>query len=99
PPQPTFFPLHDALPICISEKNFSLAAGYRNKGLGIDVFYSRFDTKIGIFSGSHIGSVTDLLSVIENGEPFVKSGFSYNIGRPNQDRKSTRLNSSHVKIS
>lgn len=69
----------------ISENNFSLAAGYRNKGLGIDVFYSRFDTQIGIFSGSHIGSVTDLLNVIRNGEPFVKSGFSYAINRPNQN--------------
>ena len=69
----------------ISENNFSLAAGYRNKGLGIDVFYSRFDTQIGIFSGSHIGSVTDLLNVIQNGEPFVKSGFSYAINRPNQN--------------
>jgi len=69
----------------ISENNFSLAAGYRNKGFGIDVFYSRFDTKIGIFSGSHIGSVTDLLNVIQNGEPFIKSGFSYQIGRPNQN--------------
>jgi iron complex outermembrane receptor protein len=69
----------------INEKNFSLAAGYRIKGFGIDVFYSRFDTKIGIFSGSHIGSVTDLLNVIENGEPFVKSGFSYDINRPNQN--------------
>ncbi|MCE6988205.1 TonB-dependent receptor [Dyadobacter sp. CY323] len=69
----------------ISEKNFSLAAGYRNKGFGIDLFYSRFDTRIGIFSGSHIGSVTDLLNVIKNGEPFVKAGFSYDIGRPNQN--------------
>lgn len=69
----------------INEKNFSLGAGYRNKGFGIDLFYSRFDTKIGIFSGSHIGSVTDLLNVIKNGEPFVKSGFSYKIGRPNQN--------------
>ncbi len=69
----------------ISEKNFSLGAGYRNKGFGIDLFYSRFDTKIGIFSGSHIGSVTDLLNVIKNGEPFIKSGFTYNIGRPNQN--------------
>ena len=69
----------------ISEKNFSLAAGYRNKGLGIDLFYSLFDTKIGIFSGSHIGSVTDLLNVIAHGEPLIKSGFSYDIERPNQN--------------
>jgi len=69
----------------ISEKNFSLGAGYRRKGFGIDLFYSRFDTRIGIFSGSHIGSVTDLLNVIKNGEPFVKSGFTYSIGRPNQN--------------
>ncbi|TLU90604.1 TonB-dependent receptor [Dyadobacter sediminis] len=68
-----------------NENNFSLAAGYRNKGFGIDLFYSRFDTKIGIFSGSHIGSVTDLLNVIKNGEPFIKSGFSYAIARPNQN--------------
>ncbi|NIJ51530.1 TonB-dependent receptor [Dyadobacter arcticus] len=69
----------------ISEKNFSLAAGYRHKGFGIDVFYSRFATKIGIFSGSHIGSITDLLNVIKNGEPLIKSGFSYEIARPNQN--------------
>jgi len=69
----------------VSEKNFSLSAGYRKKGFGIDVFYSLFDTEIGIFSGSHIGSVTDLLNVIKNGEPLIKSGFSYDIGRPYQD--------------
>jgi iron complex outermembrane receptor protein len=68
-----------------SEKNFSLGAGYHHKGFGIDLFYSRFDTKIGIFSGSHIGSVTDLLHVIENGKPFIESDFSYRIGRPNQN--------------
>jgi iron complex outermembrane receptor protein len=69
----------------LSEKNFSLSAGYRHKGFGIDVFYSRFDTQIGIFSGSHIGSVTDLLNVIKNGEPLVKPGFTYDIARPNQN--------------
>ncbi len=67
-----------------SEKNFSAATGFRKKGFGIDLFYSFFDTKIGIFSGSHIGSVTDLLNVIKNGAPLVKSEFSYEIARPFQ---------------
>lgn len=67
------------------ERNFSLATGYRKKGFGVDVFYSHFATKLGIFSGAHIGSVTDLLDVIERGEPLIKSGFSYTIGRPYQD--------------
>ncbi|GAB3174487.1 TonB-dependent receptor [Telluribacter humicola] len=67
------------------ERNFSVAAGYRKKGFGAEVFYSHFDTQLGIFSGAHIGSVTDLLQVIKNREPLVKSGFSYTIARPYQD--------------
>lgn len=69
----------------IREKNFSIGAGYRRKGFGLDVFYSRFNTQLGIFSGAHIGSITDLMAVIANGEPFIKSGFSYSLGRPYQD--------------
>ncbi|TDB64235.1 TonB-dependent receptor [Arundinibacter roseus] len=69
----------------ISEQNFSLAAGYRKGGFGIEAFYSHFTTQIGIFSGAHIGSVTDLLAVLENGEPLIKSDFSYSINRPFQD--------------
>ncbi len=67
------------------ERNFSLATGYRKRGFGAELFYSHFATKLGIFSGSHIGSVTDLLTVIERGEPLIKSGFSYTIGRPYQN--------------
>jgi iron complex outermembrane receptor protein len=69
----------------LSENNFSISAGYRKKGFGLDFFYSRFDSSIGIFSGSHIGSITDLLEILKNGEPFIKSGFSYDIKRPNQN--------------
>ncbi len=66
------------------EKNLSLAAGFQRKGFGIDLFYSHFATDLGLFSGAHIGSITDLLQVIEKGEPFIKSGFAYAIGRPRQ---------------
>lgn len=75
----------------ISERNYSLGAGYRKKGFGAEVFYSHFATKIGIFSGSHIGSVTDLLNVIKSGEPLVKADFSYNLGRPYQQIKHNLL--------
>lgn len=69
----------------ISERNFSLAAGYRRGAWAAELFASQFNTEIGIFSGSHIGSLTDLEAILKNGEPFVKSGFSYAIGRPYQD--------------
>ncbi len=68
-----------------AERNFSLAAGYRHKGFGAEIYYSHFKTKLGIFSGSHIGSVTDLLNVIQSSEPLIKSDFSYIINRPYQD--------------
>ncbi|MCU0341292.1 MAG: TonB-dependent receptor [Spirosomaceae bacterium] len=67
------------------EQNFSAAIGYRNAQRGAEIFYSRFQTNIGIFSGAHIGSTTDLLNVIRNGEPFIKSDFTRQIERPNQD--------------
>ena len=68
----------------ISEQNFSASLGYRSTRFRSEVYYSRFSTKLGIFSGSHIGSLTDLQNVLENGEPLIKSGFSYAIRRPNQ---------------
>lgn len=69
----------------LRELNFSTGLGYRKKGFGVEVFYSRFDTQLGIYEGAHIGSVTDLLTVIERGEPLQRSNFSYEINRPFQD--------------
>ncbi|WP_229311139.1 TonB-dependent receptor [Larkinella soli] len=68
----------------IAERNFSASAGYRTSRFRSELFYSRFTTRLGIFSGSHIGSLTDLQKVLENGEPLVKTGFSYRIDRPYQ---------------
>ncbi len=66
------------------EKNFSYAVGYNRKWFSGEIFYSQFNTTLGIFSGSHIGSVSDLQNAIEKSEPAVKSGFSYEINRPFQ---------------
>ncbi|MEZ4903167.1 MAG: TonB-dependent receptor [Spirosomataceae bacterium] len=68
----------------VREQNFSTAIGYRKTDIGVEVFYSQFHTNLGIFSGAHIGSTTDLLEVIQKGEPFIRSDFYRNIEKPNQ---------------
>jgi iron complex outermembrane receptor protein len=66
------------------ETNFSWAAAYQRNRWGVETFYSQFNTELGIFSGSHIGNVTDLINAINNDQPAVTSGFSYAIERPKQ---------------
>jgi iron complex outermembrane receptor protein len=66
------------------EYNFSYAIGIRKRIFEAEVFYSQFNTNIGIFTGSHIGNVTDLLNVIASQKPAVTSGFTYKIDRPYQ---------------
>lgn len=67
-----------------SEQNFSASTGYRSTRFHTELYYSRFASRLGIFSGSHIGNLSDLQDVLENGEPLIKSGFSYAIHRPYQ---------------
>ncbi len=67
-----------------TEVNFSAALAYHKDTWGIDVFYSQFNSKIGIFAGSHIGNLTDLENAIARQTPNDTSGFSYTIDRPYQ---------------
>ncbi len=70
----------------VEEYNFSAAAGYKRKNYGIELFYSQFNTNLGVFEGSHIGNRTDLEQAIKQGRPLPEytEGFSYNIERPYQ---------------
>ena len=68
----------------LEEFNQSAAISYKKKTWGIDVFGSHFNTKLGIFSGSHIGNLTDLQSAFERKNPIDTSYFSYKINRPYQ---------------
>lgn len=69
----------------IEEYNFSYALGYHLKKIGAEIYYSQFNTKVGIFSGSHIGNLTDLQNAFKANKPQDSlSGFSYEIGRPYQ---------------
>lgn len=69
------------------EFNASTALGWRNARKGLEIFYSIFNTKLAIFSGSHIGNVTDLMQAINSKEPpdYIRNvEFTYKIDRPYQ---------------
>lgn len=68
----------------LKEYNFSWALGYTKEKFGAELFYSQFNTDIGIFSAAHIGNLTDLQRAIEAEEPLESADFTYEIARPFQ---------------
>lgn len=69
------------------EANFSTALSYKRKNFGVEAFYSQFNTRLGIFTGTHAESVSDIQAAIERPEPITPSYFSYTIDRPYQQVK------------
>lgn len=70
----------------LQEANFSATAAWKKERYNIEAFYSQFNTKIGIFTGSHIGNLTDLINAIASTKPndIYLGENSYSIGRPSQ---------------
>lgn len=66
------------------EANFSGAASLSDNGRGVEVYYSQFNTNLGIFSAAHIGNLSDLQRAFESDRPLDSAGFSYNIVNPYQ---------------
>ena len=69
------------------EKNYSITLGWKKKKFNTEIFYSHFATNLGIFIGSHIGNLTDLLNAIAAPKPndvFLGQN-TYQIQRPYQD--------------
>jgi iron complex outermembrane receptor protein len=69
------------------EANFSTSIGYKKKNFGSEIYYSQFNTKLGIFSGTHAESINDIQAAINRAEPITPSYFSYTVGRPYQQVK------------
>ncbi len=67
------------------EINFSGAANYINQNFQADIFYSRFQTEIGILRGAHIGNVNDFFEALDRRPPFYTEPFSYEINNPRQE--------------
>ncbi|GAB3883585.1 TonB-dependent receptor [Spirosoma agri] len=66
------------------ENNGSGTINYTRKRGGAEVFYSQFSTKVGLFTGAQVGSLTDFYAAIARPEPLTQPGFSYELGRPYQ---------------
>lgn len=66
------------------EINGSAAFGYTGEKLSIEAYYSLFTTELGIFRGSHIGNLNDVLRAIEAGRPLVDYDWTYSIRPPKQ---------------
>lgn len=64
--------------------NFSYNMGYSGKYYQTDCYYSQYNAQLGVFSGSHIGNLTDLQQAFLSDRPFAPDTFSYHIDRPKQ---------------
>src|SRR5690606_40624657 len=82
--------LHDALPISDDTSGSGGESENKTYKVGIDTTYPPFEFEEG---GEYTGIDIDIINAIAESQGF-KIEFS-----PMEDRKSTRLNSSHVKIS
>ena len=67
-----------------AEANFSAAIGMRQEAGSAELFYSRYENESGVFYGSHIGNLDDLLAHFEIGRPLTTYPFSYSIEAPKQ---------------
>lgn len=67
-----------------AEANFSVAIGMRQEAGSTELFYSRYENESGVFYGSHIGNLDDLLARFEIGRPLTTYPFSYSIEAPKQ---------------
>ena len=68
----------------VKELNFSAATGYHKQKMGFDVFFSRFQSEIGILKGTSIGNLDDLDTAMTRNVPEYTTGFSYSISAPRQ---------------
>lgn len=66
------------------ENNGSGTISYSRHRFGIEVFYSQFYTKVGLFTGAQVGSLADFYAAIARPEPLRQPGFSYALNRPYQ---------------
>lgn len=78
----------------VEELNFSGALGWKEDDRGAEVYFSSFNTEIGILRAAHSGSLEDFDNSIRNQEPWYIEDFTYRIRAPRQ-----KINHQLVKVS
>lgn len=68
----------------VREMNFSIAAGVHRDNRGWDVFFSHFQTELGILRGTSISSLEDLQQAMNREPPQYTTDFTYTIQNPRQ---------------
>lgn len=51
----------------------------------INLHFTQFKTRLGIYRGAHLGNLSDLQRAIDSNELLVRSDFEYDIGLPRQE--------------
>lgn len=69
----------------LGEIDFSAALGYHKNKLGVEAFYSHFQSRLGILKGTSISSMNDLQTAMEADVPQYTTDFSYAINEPRQE--------------
>jgi iron complex outermembrane receptor protein len=69
----------------ISEGSFSGILGRQGAHSNTEISYSRFQTGLGIYTGSHTGTKADLEAAIKSRDPLVPARFTYALERPRQN--------------
>lgn len=69
----------------LESKGFSARFGKKKFESGFEMHYSYLNNQIAILGASHIGSIFDLESAINSGQPVLVRDFSYDIDAPKQD--------------
>lgn len=68
----------------VQELNFSGALGLKKEDRGAEIYFSSFNTEIGILRAAHTGSPEDFDNSIRNQRPRYIADFTYTINAPRQ---------------
>nr|WP_294858354.1 TonB-dependent receptor [uncultured Fluviicola sp.] len=67
-----------------NEYSYSAALGYKGEKFEMDIFYTKYSTNLGIFTGSHIGNLSDLNAAFAASTPKDTGSFTYRLENPKQ---------------